>query len=244
VDQLHDRHLRVRRPAPARLLAALAAAALLAGGCQFPRDTDGTLDRLRDGGPLRVGVTEHEPWVTLDGPDPGGVEVGLVRELAARLGARVEYTSGSEEELVETLRDRELDLVIGGITDRTLWEREVAMTKPYLTTHLVVGSPGGREPPEGDRVAVERGTVAAPLLERKTGWVPVVRESLEGVRGPAVADNWLLDDLRLQQVEALQHDEHVMLAAPGENGFLVALEHFLLERRQRALELLAEEGRP
>jgi polar amino acid transport system substrate-binding protein len=216
---------------------------VLLAGCQFPRDTADTLEEAR-GGTLRVGVTEHEPWVSLAGSEPAGVEVGLIREFAARLNAEVEYTSGSEEELVETLRRRELDVVIGGITDRTLWEREVAMTKPYLTTHLVVGAPRGRELADGELVAVERGTVAAPLLEQKTSWRPVGRESLEGIDGPAVADNWLLDDLRLTPVKTLQHDEHVMLAMPGENAFLVELEHFLLDRKQRALELLDQEGRP
>jgi polar amino acid transport system substrate-binding protein len=250
VDQRDDRHLRVRRPASARALAALltataAAAAALAAGCQFPQDVGDTLNTVEDGGTLRVGVTEHEPWVSLQTEEPSGVEVGLVREFASRLRARVDYTQGSEEELVEALHRRELDVVIGGITDRTRWKKEVGMTKPYLTTHLVVGMPEGRELEDGERVVTERGTAAAALLEKKTGAIPVRRDSLEGLEGrPAVVHHWLLDDLRLRSAKALEHDEHVMLTAPGENAFLVRLEHFLLDRKQRALRLLDEEGRP
>ena len=119
------------------------------------------------------------------------------------------------------------------------------MTKPYLTTHLVVGLPEDRELKDGERVATERGTGATALLEQKTGAIPVPRDTLEGLEGrPAVVDDWLLDDLRLKPAEALKHEEHVMLTAPGENGFLVELEHFLLDRKGRAIALLREEGKP
>ena len=246
MDHLVDGHLRVRRPASRRLLAALALlAAATSAGCQFPRDTEGTLKSLRDGGTLRVGVTEHEPWVSLAREEPSGVEVGLVREFADRLGARVDYTPGSEEELVEALRRRELDVVVGGISDLTRWKKQVGMTKPYLTTHLVVGLPEGRELAEDERVVTESGTDATALLEAKTDAIAVPRDTLEGLVGrPAVVDDWLLDDLRLRPAKTLSHTEHVMLTAPGENGCLVELERFLLDREQRALRLLAEEGRP
>ena len=49
----------------------------LAAGCQFPRDPEGTLDRV-EGGTLRVGVVEDPPWVELGGREPGGVEPEIV----------------------------------------------------------------------------------------------------------------------------------------------------------------------
>jgi polar amino acid transport system substrate-binding protein len=59
--------------------------------CQFPADTDGTLDRVR-GGTLRVGVTPANPFVILaDRSEPQGVEVELVKRFARGLGARVEW---------------------------------------------------------------------------------------------------------------------------------------------------------
>jgi polar amino acid transport system substrate-binding protein len=105
------------------------------GGCQYPRDVEGTLDRVRDGGALRAGVTEHPPYVTLGRDRPGGVEVRLLEDFAGRLGARVEYVHDSEEALVEQLREGELDVVAGGISKRSPWKKEVAPTRPYATTH-------------------------------------------------------------------------------------------------------------
>jgi polar amino acid transport system substrate-binding protein len=105
------------------------------GGCQYPRDVEGTLDRVRDGGALRAGVTEHPPYVTLAGDRPGGVEVRLLEDFARRLGTRVEYVHDSEEALVEQLREGELDVVAGGISKRSPWKKEVAPTRPYATTH-------------------------------------------------------------------------------------------------------------
>ena len=215
-----------------------------ATACQFPRDVGDTLAEVRDG-TLRVGISEHEPWASARSAEPTGVEVGLVREFAERLGAEVDYTVGGEEELVEALRRRDLDVVIGGITDRTRWKKEVGMTKPYLTTHLVVGMPEGRSIENGERIVTERGTGATALLEQKTGAIAVPRDSLEGLVGrPAVVDDWLLDDLRLRPAKTLKHEEHVMLTAPGENAFLVELERFLLDRKGRAIALLREEGKP
>jgi ABC-type amino acid transport substrate-binding protein len=109
--------------------------AVLVPGCQYPRDVEGTLDRVSDGGALRAGVTEHEPYVTFAGERPGGVEVRLLEDFARRLGTRVEYVRDSEESLVQQLREGELDVVAGGISDRSPWKKEAAPTRPYATTH-------------------------------------------------------------------------------------------------------------
>jgi len=44
-----------------------------ASACNLPRDADGTLNRVT-GGPLRVGVIVHPPWVTDVNGQIGGVE--------------------------------------------------------------------------------------------------------------------------------------------------------------------------
>ena len=88
-----------------------------AASCGIPHDPEDSLERIRQSGVLRAGFTVHEPWVTADGAGvPAGPEVDVVSQLAASLGARVEWRQGSESELFEHLERFELDVVVGGLT--------------------------------------------------------------------------------------------------------------------------------
>lgn len=118
-----------------RLLAGVVATGVLtttaACGGSIPRDTDGSLDRIT-GGALRVGVTENPPWTEVD--DDGrvaGREVDLVTDFAEELDARVEWTPGVESELVRSMERGDLDVLIGGLTSESPWEKDVALTRSY-----------------------------------------------------------------------------------------------------------------
>jgi polar amino acid transport system substrate-binding protein len=226
-------------------LAALVAAALLAvgaAGCGIPRDPESTLDRVR-GGTLRAGITASEPWTTLEGGRPGGVEVELVEQFAHELGAKVEWVDGSEAELIGALEVRELDLVVGGLTADTPWQSKAAITRSYATTRVVVAVPASQPPPgdiAGLRVAVEAGSDAAGILEDKTDAVPVRVPDVTQVKGSAVAvDEWLLDNLGLRDTGVhLSKAKHVMATPLGENAFLVRLERFLIAHQAQVPALL------
>jgi polar amino acid transport system substrate-binding protein len=242
-----------RGPAPASrarrgwvaLVVAVVVAGLL-GGCGIPRDPEGTLERVR-GGTLRAGITASEPWTTLEGGRPGGVEVRLVEEFAAELGARVEWVDGSEADLIGALEVRELDLVVGGLTADTPWQRKAAITRSYATTRVVVAVPSSQPVPDdiaGLRVAVDAGTDAAGILEDKTDAIPVRVPDVTQVKDSAVAvDEWLLDSLRLKDTGVhLSKAKHVMATPLGENAFLVRLERFLIDHQDRVPALLDAEA--
>jgi polar amino acid transport system substrate-binding protein len=223
----------------------------LAAGCQYPRDPEGTLDRVR-GGVLRAGVTPAEPFVDLaGGGPPGGVEPALIERFAASLDARVEWVEGSETDLMEALAGRQVDVVLAGLTRRSEWQRKAALTRPYLTTQVVIGAPDARtaarlsEDLEGARIAVEANSPEAAKLEEDTDAIVRPVDDLAGVSGPAAVPDYLLDDLGLVRTDAeLDEHEHALAVSMGENAFLVALERFLLDRGAEAAALLAEEGRP
>jgi polar amino acid transport system substrate-binding protein len=113
------------------LMVAVVTSLLDACGVSIPTDPEGTLERVT-GGTLRVGVSPNPPWTEVRGDaEPTGTEVGLVKEFAASLPAKVSWTVGGEEALIKRLEIGELDLVIGGLTADTPWEEHAAITKPY-----------------------------------------------------------------------------------------------------------------
>jgi polar amino acid transport system substrate-binding protein len=234
----------MRRATTAAVL--VAAGTLL--GCDIPQDPDGTLDRV-SGATMRVGVTEADPWVTLDGSEPsGGVEVELVRRFARDLDARVEWIDGSEEELVTAVKEGSLDLVIAGMTSKSRWEKDVALSRPYAESTVVIGVPPGeavRNDFDGLRVAAERGSTEEALLENKTDALVEPVDSLAAADGPVAAHDYVLDDLGLEPSEVeLEKEQHVMALPLGENAWLVRLERFLLSREGEIQQLLVREGHP
>jgi polar amino acid transport system substrate-binding protein len=223
--------------------------AVLAAGCQYPRDPDGTLNRVQ-GGVMRVGAVEADPWVVLEGDHPtGGAEVELVRQFAERLDAQIDWVQGSEEELVDAAKEGQVDLLIGGITNKSRWKQDVAFTRPYVQTRTVVGAPPGSSFPDdldGVEVVVELGTEEEGLLAQRTDAEVVPVTDLAAERGnPAAVHDYLLDDLALADTgTVLAESKHVMAVRLGENAFLVELERFLLDREGAIRALLVREGRP
>jgi polar amino acid transport system substrate-binding protein len=235
----------MRRACPLLLLIAL-----LAAGCQYPRDPEGTLDRVR-GGVLRVGVTQADPWVTLDGGAPGGVEVELLERFAETLDAEVEWVEGSESDLMEALHGRQLDVVVAGLTRRSEWQRVAALTRPFVSYEVVIAAPDQAtadrlsEDLGGERIAVEAYSPEAAKLEEDTDAEVMPVADIAAVDGPVAVPEYMLDDLGYVRTDAeLDEHEHAMAVSMGENAFLVELERFLLDREAEAGALLEQEGKP
>jgi polar amino acid transport system substrate-binding protein len=211
-------------------------------GCGWPHDAGTTLEDVR-GGVLRVGVTENPPWVRLapDG-DPEGAEAELVRLLADRLGATVQWYPGSESALMAALKDRVLDVVVGGLDAAAPWTAEASLTSPYVTMRTVVAAPPGTTVPDdlaGVRVAVQGGTAEVAALAAEDAEVVTVPE-VTGAEGlPVVVGEWRLAELGLTGSDhELGSHEHVWALPPGENGWQAEVERFLLGQSHRDVEQL------
>lgn len=125
---------------------------------------------------MRVGVSDHAPWVSLDGGEPTGIEPELLRSFASELGARIAWTPGAETQLMEALERGQLDIVATGLTESTAWSHRVALTRPHRTTATASG----------------------------------------------------------------RHRGQVMATSPGENGWLLEVNRFVMARRARARSPSAE----
>jgi len=206
---------------------------LACGSCSLPRDADHTLQRIQEG-TLRVGVIHHPPWVVTTRGEVEGVEVQLVRAAAADLKAKVAWIPGSESELLSSLHERELDLVIGGLSRTSPWKHQVAFSRAYYVDSTIVSSPtGARESSlKNDSVSVEVGDPAAADL-RKKGAIPVSVAKLAGTRGLLAAPAWQLGLLgRAPSGLVLRTDERSMALSPGENAWLSWLERWLYGRQR------------
>jgi polar amino acid transport system substrate-binding protein len=207
-------------------------------GCNLPRDSGDTLQRVQNG-TLKAGLIQNPPWVVTDGL-VGGVEVELVRRLAGQLGARVDWTTGSEADLLMALRDCDLDLVVGGLTSKDPWKKRVAFTRQFYTDSVVVSAPTGSDPAElrGTPVAVEAGTPVIHYL-RKKGAVPLVTKDLSTARGAVAAESWQLARLgRPSSGLLLLQAQHVVAVPPGENQWLMRVETFLEHAKDTVPTLL------
>lgn len=113
-------------------LLTILASTLSACSITIPTDPDGSLEQIRDG-TLKVGVSHSEPWVVLhDNDAPSGSEVDLVLEFADSLNSEIQWVPGGEEALMDALKQGDLDVIIGGLTDRTPWTDMAAVTRPYI----------------------------------------------------------------------------------------------------------------
>jgi polar amino acid transport system substrate-binding protein len=222
----------------------LAAGCLASAACDLPRDADGTRDRVR-GGIVRVGVVIDTPWVTdSTGGEgaAGGIEGALVQGIARDLGARVRWVRGTDESLLAALHERELDMVIGGLTTESPWRAKLAFTKPYYTdTVIVAGAPGAPPPTtlDGLRVAVlDADPVVASV--RGEGGVPVPVADLATAREAIAAPTWRLAQFGRTGNPAivLARREHVLALAPGENAWLVHVERWLRAHESRVPAML------
>lgn len=110
----------------------LLCAGLLTGcGMSIPVDPDGTLDRVT-GDILRVGASPSGDLVVVSSADAvSGPLADLIAGFAESRDARVAWTVGSEEDLVDGLETGGLDLAIGGMTDATPWTDRVSVTRGF-----------------------------------------------------------------------------------------------------------------
>lgn len=225
--------------------ASLAAALVLIAACDLPRDPENTLERIRERGEIRVGVTDSPPLIRRTSLEPNaeprGVEADLIRELAEKHGVGVRWHWGNLEEHYAALEGFDLDLVAGGISNATPWKKKIGITRPYIKSKIHVGFPPGQpivHDLENVRIAVKPASELVTLVQKQNATAVLADRPFE-TNLPVAAPDW---ELRAHGYtfgkEPLHETKHVMAVPPGENGWLVAVERHLLPMNERIESML------
>lgn len=218
-----------RRSLLMRLCPVLLAISLAGCDLDFPRDPEGTLDRVLDTGRMRVALVDNPPWVVVaDGADPAGVEVAAIRAFAETLGVDVEWQRTAGFEAFEALANDRFDLAIGGFTRKAVESHAgVSPSVVYFTETLVVAAARAPELPEsieGRDVAVPEELFAEHLVASEGGHPVPDRGSGDLVLLP----HWRIEPRGLVPTGmALRSEERVVAVQQGENRWLMRLEQFL-----------------
>jgi len=224
----------------------LAAIMLSLAGCHYPTDIEHSLDKIK-GGVIEVGLTENPPWVIRTPDGPAGLEPEIIERLAGQLNAEAHWHWGEESDLLQALKERQLDLVAGGLTQKAHLSKDAAPTKPYYKSHYMVGFPSSIAMPdslEDQAIAINAVNHIGKVLRDK-GARPNLKtdaKSLAGTDGPVAEQAWWL---RAHGFEpgpwTLASDKHVMALPKGENAWMIVLQRQLnsypdIERRLQQLE--------
>lgn len=130
----------------------LAAGLVLLAACdQIPKDPDGTLDRIRSGGKIRVGL------VAMAGERPVE-ERAFLNRLIVDTKAVTSAQSGSAENLLTRLEGGDLDLVLGEFHSSSPWSKRVT----FIPTLASQAKPD------------ERMVVAAAVANGENRWIALV----------------------------------------------------------------------
>lgn len=210
---------------------------------RFPRDAEGTLDRVA-GGALRLGASPSPPWVQSDGGASLGVEDALARSFAETIAAELDRRRlGGAASLLSALEHRQLDLVIAGLDASSPWKSRVHLTRPYFEEIFTVADAEGAPVAsiDGERVLTPPASALSARVEQHGG--VAVRDGEANAAGPAalrVVPHWRLAGGSETPPLVLERVRHVLAAPNGENAFIMTLETFLARQSGAVADMLRE----
>lgn len=208
---------------------------LLLTSCDIPKDPEKTLESIK-GKKLIVGIVENPPWSYFSKEEPQGLEVLLVKSIAKDLGATIEWVKGSESELFQSLIANQVHLVIGGISKKNPWSKQVGFTNPYLKEKIYVGVAANSTPIESIKhkeVGVSKGNSIAKYVKKKEAY-PTPVEDLERFHGPIAGYEHEILAIGYQTTDIELHEDQKVFAVPqGENAWVLYLEDYFKKNKSK-----------
>ena len=206
-------------------------------GCNYPKDPNNTLEKIKHR-TIRVGISESPQLCeySIGNNEPTGVEVELIKGYAQSIDAKIEWIKGSQEQIVDLIKEYEVDVAIGGYSKNSAFKTHVGLTRPYKTEKIKVGAGAGSTIPkeiEEKEVVVKRGSQALVAVSKNKG-IPVIKDSITMADGLVAGPEEELLKLGLSVSEYnLDKVEHVIAVPKGENGLLKDLENYIIRKWEK-----------
>jgi len=132
-------------PGRARWAALAITCVLLAAFALRAAQSDGSLERVRQAGVLRVGMeASYPPFAMTDGQGQfSGFDVDLAQAIAGRLGVQMEIRNLAYDTLYDALASGFVDVVISALPYERERTRDVMYSSPYVDVGLIIVMPDG-----------------------------------------------------------------------------------------------------
>ncbi|WER49463.1 ABC transporter substrate-binding protein [Cupriavidus sp. WKF15] len=162
--------MRTRSPLLRAALTLITGLAVLASGSAMAD----RLDDIRKAGVLRVGVFDANPpfgFVDAKTNAPAGLDVDYAREIAKRLGVKVEFRATNPANRIPLLASQKVDIVAANFTITEERRQQIAFSTPYFASGLQFIARSGtlRQPDDlrNWRLGVDKGTTQETTLRQK-----------------------------------------------------------------------------
>lgn len=112
----------------------LLAVAISMAGCGLAPTKEMSLEALQQRGSVRVGVSpDYPPLIFESNGEIAGIEADFAKSLSGELGMPFEFVEKPFEELIRSLVEGEIDVIMSGMSVTRKRELVVQFVRPYMT---------------------------------------------------------------------------------------------------------------
>lgn len=202
----------------------MAALALVFSGTLFAAE-DGSWDRVKKEGKLTIGIDDAFPPMEFrnDKNELVGFDIDASKELAKRLGIKVEHIPTVWDTVILSLKSKKFDIVWSGMSITAEREKEIAFTKPYIMEKQVIVVKKGNKKVKGLKDLGEATVVGVQLGSTSEEALGKLNKKFKEIKKYDKNTDAFMD-LKIGRIDALAVDELVgryyLSTKPGEYSVL------------------------
>jgi polar amino acid transport system substrate-binding protein len=202
----------------------MAALAFVFTNTVFAAD-DGSWDRVKKEGKLTIGIDDAFPPMEFrnDKNELVGFDIDASKELAKRLGIKVEHIPTVWDTVILSLKSKKFDIIWSGMSITAEREKEIAFTKAYIMEKQVIVVKKGNKKIKGLKDITEATIVGVQLGSTSEEALKKLDKKFKEIKKYDKNTDAFMD-LKIGRIDALAVDELVgryyLSQKPGEYSVL------------------------